>query len=375
LLAYQLGENLTFPKSFSLSEVQDYLDEFVNDRIAFPNSNQKENSAEANVPANVIHIYIDLADAQSSDGETINQAITIRNIDSRFGTCVYFHFTGIATNHTTINIVDCQKIRIDPTICGNTVSNTYDGGPIINLYRTNLYYDAAVLNYIVSADRNTQPNGLNEEIIYEDGVIYTDFYPETFTGITGLSLWYQPYEATDPQIVVDDKTVSELDVGYISESFEFWNQETAPNDIHYTMALSSISFDGNGVITKVGLLISDRSTNNIEPDGQHVLYGKFNLPQGVGLSYPQACIKKPLKITGNFISAYKPDGGTEVIISNTNFTAETGVYNPVNANSTATGNIAILTNITSAPINVDFDTNLAPWRQNSYNLFYGGTVC
>jgi hypothetical protein len=377
LLAYQLGEDLTFPTSLSLSEVQEYLDEYVNDRIAFPNDTQKTNAAKNNVPANVINIYIDLADAESSseDETTLNQAITIRNIDSRFGTCIYFHFTGTATSYTTINIVDCQKIRIDPTICENTTSNTYEGGPIINLYRTNLYYDASVLNYIVSADRNTQSNGLNDEIIYEDGVVYTDFYPETFTGIVGLSLWYQPYEDTDPQIVVDDKTVSELDVGYISESFEFWDQENAPNDIHYTMALSSISFDGTGVITKVGLLIADRSTDNVDTDGQHVYYGKFNLPQGAGLSYPQACIKKPLKITGNFISAYKPDGASEIIIANTNFTAETGVYDAVNANSTATGNIAILTNLTTAPVNVDFDTNLAPWRQDTYNLFYGGTVC
>lgn len=376
LLAYQLGEDLTFPTSLSLSEVQEYLDEYVNDRIAFPNSTQKENAAKNNVPANVIHIYIDIADAESPSGgeETSNQAITIRNIDSRFGTCVYFHFNGTATSKTTINIVDCQKVRIDPVICGDAVSNAYEGGPIINLYRTNLYYDAAVLNYIVSADRNTQPNGLNDEIEYEDGVVYADYYPENFTGIVGLSLWYQPYESGDPQIVVDDKTVSELDVGYISEGFEFWNLE-APNDTHYKMALSSISFDGTGVITKVGLLIADSSTNNIDPDGQHVFYGKFTLPQGAGLSYPQACIKKPLKITGNFVSAYRPDGGTEVIISNTNFTAETGIYDVANSNRTATGNIAILTNISAATINADFDTSLAPWKQNTYNLFYGGTVC
>lgn len=376
LLAYQLGEDLTFPTSLSLSEVQDYLDEYVNDRIAFPNSEQKKNAAKNNVPANVIHIYIDIADAESPSGgeETSNQAITIRNIDSRFGTCVYFHFNGTATSKTTINVVDCQKIRIDPVICGDTVSNAYEGGPIINLYRTNLYYDAAVLNYIVSADRNTQANGLNDEIEYEDGVVYADFYPENFTGIVGLSLWYQPYESGDPQIVVDDKTVSELDVGYISEGFEFWNLD-APNDTHYKMALSSISFDGTGVITKVGLLIADSSTNNIDPDGQHVFYGKFTLPQGAGLSYPQACIKKPLKITGNFVSAYKPDGGTEVIISNTNFTAETGTYDVANSNRTATGNIAIMTNITAASINADVDTVLAPWKQNTYNLFYGGTVC
>lgn len=376
LLAYQLGEDLTFPTSLSLSEVQTYLDEYVNDRIAFPNSTQKKNAEENNVPANVIHIYIDLADAESPSGgeETSNQAITIRNIDSRFGTCVYFHFNGTATSNTTINFVDCQKVRIDPVICDDTVSNAYEGGPIINLYRTNLYYDAAVLNYIVSADRNTQPNGLNDELEYEDGVVYADFYPENFTGITGLSLWYQPYESGDPQIVVDDKTVSELDVGYISEGFEFWNLD-APNDTHYKMALSSISFDGTGVITKVGLLIADSSTNNIDPDGQHVFYGKFTLPQGAGLSYPQACIKKPLKVTGSFVSAYKPDGGTEVIISNTNFTAETGIYDVANSNRTATGNIAILTNITAANINADFDTSLAPWKQNTYNLFYGGTVC
>ena len=376
LLAYQLGEDLTFPTSRSLSEVQDYLDEYVNDRIAFPNSEQKKNAAKNNVPANVIHIYMDLADAESPSGgeETSNQAITIRNIDSRFGTCVYFHFNGTATSKTTINIVDCQKVRIDPVICGDTVSNAYEGGPIINLYRTNLYYDAAVLNYIVSADRNTQPDGLNDEIEYEDGVVYADYYPENFTGIVGLSLWYQPYESGDPQIVVDDKTVSELDVGYISEGFEFWNLD-APNDTHYKMALSSISFDGTGIITKVGLLIADSSTNNIDPDGQHVFYGKFTLPQGAGLSYPQACIKKPLKITGNFVSAYKPDGGTEVIISNTNFTAETGIYDVANSNRTATGNIAILTNISAATINADFDTSLAPWKQNTYNLFYGGTVC
>jgi hypothetical protein len=242
------------------------------------------------------------------------------------------------------------------------------------LYRTNLYYDAAVLNYIVSINRNSLSNTTSEEIIYEDGVVYTDNYPETFTGIIGLSLWYQQYETTDPQIVVDDKTVSELDVGLISEDVDYWGIDNQ-NDNHFKTALSSISFDGTGVITKVGLLISDCSTNNIDMDGPHIIYSKFILPQGSGLSYPQACIRKPLKVTGSFVSAYKPIDGTDIIISDTNFTAKTGVFDVATANMTAEGNIAILTNISTMPFNADFDTTLDPWQQNTYNLFYGGTVC
>ena len=331
-LAYQLGEDVTFAGGLSSEEIQSYLDEYVNDRVAFPNAKQLTTSDTPNV----INIYMELPEEEQAT------QIIIRDIDSRFNTSVYFHFSGNANNKTTITILDCEKIRIDSNI---------GGSPVIDIFRSKLYYDASIFNYITTCERSDA----------------------SFTGFQDLSIWYQKYTDTDPQLLVDGMTISELNSAIEAEGFDFWNAAT-PNDNHYLVALYSITFSGSGTIVKCGLLVANESTENIEL-GHKIVAGTFTLPQGSGLTYPQSCLTKQLKVTGSFVSAYYTDDSW--IVDTTNFTAMSDVYSPYSTSPTVSGTIAFST--VTDQVHADFDDNIesggiAPWETDSYHLFYGGVI-
>ena len=129
-LAYQLGEDITLPSSITTAEVQNYLDEYVNQRVAFPNYTQQQKDNP-----NLITVIITLP--EEDDPATIN----IYDIDSRFNTAVCLYFTGQANSNTVINIVDCEKVKIE-------IDPNMSTHPIVNVYRSNIYYDGAVMNYI-----------------------------------------------------------------------------------------------------------------------------------------------------------------------------------------------------------------------------------
>ena len=103
---------------------------------------------------------------------------------------------GAADSNVTINIEDCERIRID----------TISGTPHVNLYRSCLYYDYTIL------DRLAQDT------------------------IEDMRLWYVMRKSTDPRLTVDYMTVREYDTPTISSGTDFYDTST-PNDNHFLDAL------------------------------------------------------------------------------------------------------------------------------------------
>lgn len=323
-LAYQLSESFTAPSGISTEDVQSYLDEYVNQRVAFPDYTVRQDSS---VP-NVIDITLELP--EESDASVLN----IYDIDSRFNTAIYLHITGSANNNTIINISDCQKIRIDNNIGGN---------PVINLYRSGLYYDASILNYL-----NT---------------------------IEDMSLWYEKYSEDDPSIVVDNMTVRELYTPILAQHDDFWTN-SVENDNHYMYALQSLTFGADGAVIGVGIYIKNDTTANIQL-GHSVLSAQFVLPQGSGLIYPQSRMSYAIKITGTFVTAYRVDEPAGYIVIDTNFTALTKPYDAYAQTKEITGSIAFHANsslVTHVIEEVDPGVDVYGWVSGSYHIFNGGVI-
>lgn len=332
VLAYQLGQDITLPSGVTAEETQSYLTEYVNQRVAFPNAEQAESESP-----NCIHIYISLYEEEEPT------QILICDIDSRFNTSVCLHILGEATSSTVINIYDCEKIKID---------NSIEGTPVINVYRCGLYYDPYVFNYIRSCEREVNSD-------------------TTFTGMEDITVWYERFDSTDPNLVVDHMTVRELDNPVVPQEIDFWNQEgSAVNDNHYLAALNSITFAGNGDIIGCGLLVANDSTDNIEP-GEKIIVGDFELPQGSGLSYPKACLTRQLKVTGTFTSAYL--SLDDWYVTDTSFSAITATYDQYDQTKTVKGNIAYHSKTTVLP-NVLSELTIPAWDTDAYHLFFGGVI-
>ena len=325
-LAYQLGEDVTLPTGVASSEVQVYLDEYVNERIAFPT----DTSLYMNAIPNMVNIYLYLTAEESP------AAITIRDIDSRFNTGIYLHILGDATASTSINIVDCEKIRIDSNISGS---------PVINVYRSNMYYDPFVFNYIRSCTRTSG------------------------TGFDDIRLWYYKFDDVSPNLVVDNMTISEMEAPIVPEDISYWNT-TQPNDNHFLVALKSITFDAQGNISECAILVANDSTDNVV-QGEKIVVGDFELPQGSGLSYPKSCLTKQMKVTGTFVSAYFSDSSWYT--TDTSFTALTPSYNAVTSAQVTPGNIAFHSKTSILNISVG-TTTIPAWESGTYHLFYGGST-
>lgn len=332
-LAYQLGEDFTLPTNITSDVVQQNLDEYVNNRVAFPLN------AQLGATASLINVYITLPEEQ--DVTTIN----IYNIDSRFGTAVYLHFLGSANSNTVVNIVDCEKIRIDSNISGT---------PVINVLRSCIYYDANVFNYIRVCDTAGRRSS-------------------EFTGFLDITLWYDRFTDTDADLLVNGMEISQPNAPMSTEDISFWNVDN-PNDNHYSSALRSITLSGNGDIIECSLYVSNGSTATNITSGRSIIGGTFTLPQGSDLVYPIRCLTKPVKVTGSFTTAYKVQNQQWVVIA-TNFTAQTGVYNVAN-DVTSTGTIAFdsITDLIRSE-NMTMDVNVIDgWAPGTYHIFFGGTT-
>lgn len=332
-LAYQLASDLTLPSGVTTQEVQTYLDEYVNQRIAFPDAAQIASGSP-----NFINVYINLT--EEAEAVTLN----INDIDSRFNTAVYLHIQGTATSTTTINIYDCEKIRIDAAIGGT---------PVINVMRSGLYYDPLVFNYIRQCTRDEATYGAD------------------FTGFQDLKIWYALYEDDDPQLVVDGMTVSQLDSSIAPTSTDYWAPVGAEvNDNNYLTALKSITFAPNGDIVQCGLLVANQSTDNVA-QGDKMVVGSFLLPQGSSLIYPNGCLTKPLKVTGTFVTAYRSEN--EWYVSDTSFSAVTNTYDPYNTSLATGGNIAFHTRTVLIPSTIS-QTSIPAWESDTFHLFFGGVI-
>lgn len=349
VLAYQLGEDFTCPAGLDPSEIQTALDEYVNNRVAFPNANQVT-AAQTQLNAgnvgpmtdpSVINVYIDLSGSEEDEGYELN----VQNIDSRFGGSVYLHVTGDGSG-CVLNIVDCEKIRLD-------INTTTD--PIITLTDSCVYYDADVLDEL-------------------------DL-------VSGLSLWYKRYSTSDPDITVDGMYVEYAGAPDPEEikNEDFW-QESSPNDNHFTYALKGLKFDTAGNIASATMLVTcDTAWTDIH-EGPYCSAFKFSFPQTLGLQYPATKLNKTIKITGDFVTAYPSSGDAErdpgYYIAETNFSALT--YPNTITTSDMTGIISFKTdvqfveNIYGLPQEGE-DDSLIPmyidsWAPGSFHIFSGGTV-
>lgn len=331
-LAYQLSEDLTLPNNITLTETQNYLYEYVNGRIAFPSGNQL-----SDVPS-VIHIYIPLIN--TADGGVIE----IEGIDSRFNTAVCLHIQGDADSNVTVNIRDCEKLIIDPSI---------GGYPVINIYRCCLKYDPLVFQYVRTCNRDTSIYG-------------------TFTGMQDISLWYAKVDSTDPNITVNDMTVTELDSQIISADINYWRELDDPvaNDNEYIVALRSITFDGYGNIIGCEILAANNSTDNIET-GDKIVVGSIVLPQGSSLVYPIACLTRQLKIDGQFTTAYL--SGQFWYVTDTSMTLLTGKYDELSPAESITGQVAFHSKTSLVPTTIS-ETSIAGWEPDSYHILSGGAI-
>ena len=324
-LAYQLGEDFTVPNGLTLDEVQAYLDEYVNQRIAFPNVNQTQNSATPNI----INININLV------GDDEGGSIDIFDIDSRFDTAICINIFGSAGNNVTINVSDCAKVKINSVIGGT---------PIINLYRSCLYYDPTILDYL-----------------------YT---------IRDMKLWYAIIDPmTDPDLIVDGMTIrastaSEYVPGINATSTEYWSSD-APNDNHIAVALQSLTFGTNGYITGCGVLVRNNSTSNVQI-GKSVITDSFELPQGSALYYPKSRLSNNIIITGCFISAYTTEVPEGYMIQDTKFSIKTPCYDStLTIPEGGSGELAVL--IDAYNVEQRNPNPIDSWDPGTFHYFEGTT--
>lgn len=342
VLAYQLGEDFTVPAGTSYEEVQSLLNEYVNERVAFPNASHLESSEHPHV------IYINLNLSKAEEPTVLN----IGDIDSRFGTSICLNISGELDSNTIINISNCEKIRI------GSIPVSTSGGPQINLYRCNLYYDAAVLNWVRNIDN--------------------------------LQLWYEKYAvdgedlSTLPDLMVDGLTVTEVGYPPVGQDVGYWTEDT-PNDNHFRYALKSVTLDTHGMVTGCSVLVKNTSTANVET-GKVVISGKCDFPAGNGLDMPLARIDKPVKITGDFVVAYSSTYNStskRMLVQDTKFTMITPYYDGLDiANNKAgvlvSGKIHFLCDVFYISRTEGLDPaetlSLDGWDTQSYHRFEGYTL-
>lgn len=337
VLAYQLGENFVCPSGLASSEIQANLDEYINNRIAFPNANQyqyAEEQANANIigalaDASVIHVYLNVSSEESA------YEINVQNIDSRFNTSVFLHISGDAGPECTINIVNCQRIRLDIQTTDNLK---------INLLNCCLYYDATVIDKL--------------------------------TIISNMSLWYDRFSADDPEILVDGMSVETLTSPEIVVTEDYWNLDS-PNDNHYKYALKGVTISPDGEVVGLKLYVTDDITANIEI-GKFISSFDFELPQSIGLPYPTSRLRHQLKVTGEFITAYPgvdSSGTTDgYYVKDSRFTALS--YASTSNDRKLSGVISFLTDIQWIQQSYGFEhgTYIDSWESGKFHVFEGGIV-
>lgn len=325
VLAYQLGEDRSEGAGLSIAEIQSILEEDVNDRVCFPNATQIQNAQESGLDPNVIHLYLTLPETAGT--------LTIHDIGSRYGASLYVHILGSATSATTVVFKNCDKLRIDSNI---------EGAPTIVFERVNFYYDAEVLNRVSS--------------------------------IANMTLWYERYNLTDPNLQVDGMTVTLIGRVESSETINPWDSEYA-NDNHYAYALRSLTFASDGSIINVGLLVSDSTTANID-EGKSVFVSDFTLPQSIGIGYPSTKMTHRIKVTGSFVSHYYVLDENAYMMKSTEFSALTQKYNTLTGANEVGGTISFYTDaqLVSHINGVPATTTVDSWDLNTPHFFTGGVV-
>lgn len=332
--AYQLGEDRTEGAGLDIADLQTVFDQYVNQRIAFPNDNQLYKAVEKGIRTDVITIDLNI-------GSTSEGVLNIYDIDSRFNTSVHLKISGAATENVVLYIKNCQRLRIsmDPT-----------SSPTIFLDNVCLYYDADII------DRISQ--------------------------IQGLSLWYQKFDELDPDIEIDGMTVIYQGKLEPKGTEDFWRYASG-NDNCYSYALRQLTFASDGTIIGAGVAVTDNTTQGNIPIGEKIFASMFTLPQSIGLSYPITKLTKQIKVTGTFITAYYGDDGYTV--KNTTFTMLTQKYLQYSAvKEFISGVISFYTRTSKVTDVAGVDPNtlmslgsqfaIDGWDTGAYHIFYGGAV-
>lgn len=355
--AYQLGKNYKVPSNQTIDSIQGYLDEYVNERVAFKtqldSSDESSEGSSETTSTMYSPVMITVEILLPADGGGV---LNIYNLDSRFdtGVCLKFVTESNASDYSNIiiNISNCAKLKIDSSISQLAM------GPVINLFDTCLYYDASVINYIRLCDIS------NKRATLFPG--YTDF-----TGFDGLTLWYSRFSTSDPDLVVNGMEISQPNVPMASQDISFWS-ETVPGDNHYRCALRSITLSNSGKIIACSMYVNNGSTKQITSSQHFIIGGDFVLPQGSDLNYPRSCLDSPLKVTGTFTTAYLDSSQQYWITTETSFTAMTGVY----SKTTGMGNGSIAFNSTVELVSSEYTNveSIGAWEPRSYHIFYGGTI-
>lgn len=337
--AYQLGEDRTEGAGLNLEELQDVFDQYINQRIAFPNANQLYKASEKGLRTDIITIELNI-------GSTSEGTLNIYDLDSRFNTAVNLKISGSSTENVVINISNCARLKI-------TLDET--SHPTIFIKNVCLYYDPDVIDRIAS--------------------------------IEDMSLWYTRFEDTDPKLEVDGMTVICQEKLEPKGTNEFWTHASG-NDNSYAYALRQLTFASDGTIIGMGVAVTDNTTNNIMPTGESIFAATFTLPQSIGLAYPVTRLKKQIKVTGNFITAFytKVSGTTNGFsVKNTNFTILTQKYlTYADVRESIQGTISFYTRTsviqdtggadsgTLLALNNDYAVN--GWDSGAYHIFYGGAI-
>ena len=332
LLAYQLGQDQTIEAGLTVSEIQSQLNEYVNQRIAFPDITQTINSLVGTASTSVINVTMTLPD--DLDGET---SLTVSGIDSRFNTAVCLNIYGTATSNTTINITDCAKVMI----------KLYDNcTPKIVVKRSCLYYDYQLFDALYSAE--------------------------------DITIWYTKFKSDDKNLVVDGMTVRAVELqsmyndpesNYNVVSPEYWSL-TAQNDNHFDIALQSITFDGTATIVGCSVLVKNNSSSNVLAGRYLFKDNAFYLPQGPNLYYPSNCLRQAVNVTGRFISAYVNTGGASYIMQETDFSLKTQTIS--SRGVVTNGEVAFLVNAYEFPY--ANATNIDVFDPNKFHSFSGTTL-
>lgn len=356
VLAYQLGQDREISEGLTSEEIQIELDEYINERVCFPND---EHLKSGKYP-DMIELTINLGE------ETLYSTINIKNVDSRFGCGLWVHLVGECDEHTTVNFSNIEKLRLDITGCE----------PIVNVYNCGLYYDVSVIEYI-----NLCPRVYKSQtalVKYDDNQI---IYDNNFTGIENFSIWYKKFDEDEPNLIVDGMTVTETETPIIPDDIDYWS-ELVDNDNHYFFGLQSISFAPDGTIAGCGLYMRNDMTANVQLE-KSVSIAKFVLPQGNNFTYPKSSLRRQVKVTGDFVTAYPSSAPEGYIIMTTKFTALSQNYtsyenlgNEPLAEDNATGTISFLNDamLIENYIGVDEPTPVDGWESNSYHVFKGWTI-
>lgn len=334
VLAYQLGQDATSSKGLALEELQDWINNYINYRVAFPNyahlSKYSSSSAQR-----TINVTVDISEWKG------NNVLYIGNIDSRFGTSVYLHLVGTVSEGTVIQITDIEKLRID--------IGSLSGSPYITLRNCGLYYDATVIN------------ALSE--------------------IEGLTLWYEADDDADPEFIIDGMTVESCISPVSNSSQDFWGT-TSGGDFSYKYALRSLTFAHDGSIIGIGMLVTDGVTTGTQLEGSRIYATDFKIPQSMSLPYPEKMMTRQLKVSGSFVTAYPETISGGYVVKDNNFTILTQKFDGTKTDDQVVkGTFSVYTkySVVSNVVGTVGSQDIAGrpidgWESGRYHLFYGGIV-